>query len=53
MTLGPVNYIREYQLNFNLVEESNINSLYRADNSVDFSNTQKIVFYSPIETNQF
>ena len=53
MTIGPVNYIRQYQLNFNLIEDSKIKSLYTADNSLDLNNTKKIVFYSPIEPNQF
>ena len=53
MAIGPVNYIRQYQLNFNLIEERKINSLYRADNSFDLNNTKKIVFYSPIQPSQF
>ena len=53
MTICPVNYIRQYQLNFNLIEESKTNSLYRAGNSLDLNNTKKIVFYSPTEPNQF
>ena len=53
MATDPVNYIRQYQLNFNLIEESKVNTLYRADNSLDLNNTKKIVFYSPSEPNQF
>ena len=47
MTRGPVNYVRQYQLNFNLTEESKINSLYRADNSLDLNNTKKDCLLQP------
>ena len=47
MTIGPVNYIRQYQLNFNLIEESKINSFYRADNSLDLNNTKKDCLLQP------
>ena len=53
MVIGCVNYIRPYQLNFNLIEESEITSWYRAENALYSNNTKKIVFYRPIEPHQF
>ena len=53
MIIGCVNYIRPYQLNFNLIEESEITSWYRAENALYLNNTKKIVFYRPIEPHQF
>ena len=52
MTIAAMNYFRQYQLNFSIIEESKITSLYRADNSLDLNNTKKIVFYSPIDSYQ-
>ena len=52
MTIAVMNYFRQYQLNFSIIEESKITSLYRADNSLDLNNTKKIAFYSPIEPYQ-
>ena len=51
MIIGCVNYIRPYQLNFNLIEESEITSWYRAENALYLNNTKKI--YRPIEPHQF
>ena len=53
MTIGPVNYIRQYQLNFMLIDGRKLIFLYRANKSLHFNNTKKIVVYSPIEPNQF
>ena len=53
MTIAAMNYIRQYQLNFSLIEESKITSLDRADNSLYLNTRTKIAFYSPIEPNQF
>ena len=49
MTIAIVNYIRQYQLNFNLIEESKITSLYRAGNSLYLNNIKEIVFSIPFK----
>lgn len=53
MVIGAMIYIRQYQLNFSLIAESKITSLYRADKSPDLNNTKMIVFHRPIQPHQF
>ena len=49
-TVAVVNYIMEYQLNFNKIEEIKITSSYKADTSLYLlNNTKKILVCSLIE----
>ena len=48
-TIAVVNYIRQYQLDFSLIEEIEITSSYKAHNSLYLNNTKKILFCSLIE----
>ena len=44
MTIAPVSYIRQYQVNSGQIEESKISSWYGADNSLYLNNTKRFSF---------